>query len=102
MPSPGSAARKERLPAWPSAPPSETSTSFSSQTARLPSTTEPGTIALKLDDSAHAPPMVVLAVAAHGTVNGNGLASAVAASLCEEPLKRSVICTNVSNRSSPA
>ena len=59
--------------------------------ARLPSTTAPGTIALKLEDSEQSPPMPELDVATHGTVIGNWMSSVVAGSVPEGPLLRSVI-----------
>ena len=82
-------------------PPSNTCTWPSSQIERPPATTEPGMIALKVDDSEQVPPAVVLAVAAHGTVKPNGVACTVPGSSWAGPLKLSVICTCCSTRSSP-
>ena len=58
----------------------------SCQIARLPSTTAPGTSALKLDDSEQVPPTVVLAVATQGTVIGSGVSWAVAGSRPRGPV----------------
>src|SRR4051812_19553069 len=87
--------------AWSSAPPSKTSMSSSSQTARLLSTTEPGTIALKLDVSSQVPPVAASPVAVQGTAYRNGVGCTVPVSPWVGPLKRSVICTSCSTLSSP-
>ena len=77
----------------PSAPPSATSTWLSCQTARRPSTIEPGMIASKLVETAHVAPIEV-GVAVHGAVMPEKTKSVtVAASEPEEPLPRSVMRT---------
>src|SRR3954466_6230393 len=58
------------VPAFPSAPPSLTSTWPSCHTARLPSVTEPGSTASKLDSSEQVAPTAGSAVAEHsGTIS---------------------------------
>src|SRR4029077_14961434 len=76
-----------------SAPPSLTLTCPSVQFARAPETTEPGTIALKLDVSEQLAPIVVEAVAVQGTANRNGVSATVPGSSWLKPFWRSVMST---------
>src|SRR5688572_6049719 len=65
----------------PSGPPSEIWIWLISTTARLPSFTAPGTVALADVFAVHVPPIAVLAVDAQVAFTGNGMSTTVAGSV---------------------
>ena len=79
----------------PSGPPSLTRIRSNSQTARLPSGTDPGVTASKVVLNEHVDPIVVLAVVAQGTVTGKSTSWPVADSVWDGPFSLSVIRTVV-------
>ena len=72
-----------------------------SQIVRFSSVTDPGTTASAVVVTPHVAPTVVAAVAAHGTVIGNGVSDMVARSTGEEPFTLSVIRSGSASWSSP-